>query len=410
MKSASFKLIIGLLIALPLMAAKLTSKPEPKIIADGNNSFAFDLFHELRSKKDGNIFYSPFSISTALAMTYAGADGQTEAEMKSVLHFGDNDGNFHMGYGDYLTLLKSNADSVIDLRIANRLWGDEMFEASSMYLTLTRSAYGSALEQLDFRKNAEKSRTHINDWVADQTEQHIKDLIPSGAVDKDTRMVLTNAIYFKGDWMHEFNKDKTKEGDFHLVNKQKSKAKFMTQERRFAYNDSHELFKTIRLPYKGGKQSMVIALPKEKGDIHKTEEAFTKKDIEKAYNSLGQNVLLKLPKFKMTLPLTLSNELKALGMRTPFTGGADFSKMSEKEGLMISEVIHKAFIEVDEKGTEAAAATAVVMMTTSSAMPMEPPMPKLFVADHPFLFYIVDDETKSILFMGRVMEPSFDDK
>lgn len=393
---------IAIIALIPLALASARQRENSiSTVAEGNNAFAKDLYDQLRTRETGNVFISPFSISTALAMTYAGAKGSTSDEMERVMRYGANTYAFHSAYGDYLQAIEGNASDYVQLRVANRIWADVNYEASIDYALLAEAAYRAPLARLDYQADPNLARTTINNWVADRTEQRIKDLIPDGTIDEETRMVLTNAIYFKADWENAFDTARTRERDFHRVGGAKEKAKFMHSLSYMNYREN-QLMKMVRLPYKGKKHSMILVLPHKRGNIAEVEDALNYNDFNALYTGMSE-VNFAMPKFKMTLPLMLSEDLKAMGMKTPFTGAADFSGMSEKEGLAISEVIHKAFIEVDETGTEAAAATAVVMMTTSSAN-FEPRIIKEFQADHPFLFFIVDDATRAILFMGRMME------
>lgn len=371
-------------------------------IAQNNNLFAFELYNKVAERTNDNIFFSPFSISTALAMTYAGADGQTAQEMAKALHFGPNQSDFHMAYGAYLNRLHQNAENNISLKVANRLWGEKTYPLESEFVKLNKRAYNAPLQPLDYINNPENSRITINDWVADRTEQRIKDLLPYGVITTDTRLVLTNAIYFKGDWMYKFNKKKTKEQKFYTTDTSSKKVPFMHFKGAFDFYHAPN-YKMIKLPYKGEKHSMVVVLPNENIALSEIEKEINSNSFLPLQYGYKPNVELALPKFKITLPLNLNSYLQQMGMKIAFTEGADFSKMSKNNNLMISEVIHKAFIQVDEEGTEAAAATAVVMVLTSTIA--EEPKPETFIADHPFLFYIVDDETHAILFMGRIMDP-----
>lgn len=370
--------------------------------ASANNVFAFALYNQIITKEKGNVFISPFSISTALAMTYAGANNTTADEMQKTMHFGSNTEEFHAGYGAYLRQLDKNADGNIQLRIANRLWGEKSYTLKSSFLKLNKQAYDSPLIQVDFVNKPNDSRIEINDWVADKTEQRIKNLIPENAISTDTRLVLTNAIYFKGDWLYKFDKNKTNDQKFHLADGTTQKTPFMNYEGAFTMYSNGE-YKMIQLPYRGEKHSMVVVLPNDPKRLAEIEKSFSAKDFAPLDYQYKPEVILSLPKFKITIPLGLNAPLQELGIRQAFTSQADFSNMTEANNLMISDVFHKAFIEMDEEGTEAAAATAVVVMLTSSNA--EPPKPEEFIADHPFLFYIIDNETKAILFMGRIMEP-----
>ena len=393
------RILLGLIVV--LIAAAPASNPQK--IAYSNNVFAFDLYREITKTQKGNVFFSPFSISTALAMTYAGADGSNATEMAAAMHFEPNTPDFHLDYGKYVSALELNAKGNIQLQIANRLWGEKSYQLQNDFITLNEKAYHSPLQKVDFVGSPDGSRVTINDWVADQTEQRIKDLIPPSGITTDTRLVLTNAIYFKGDWLYQFDKKDTRDKKFVLADGSTIKTPFMNSEGALNYAET-DLAKMIRLPYKGGKQSMVIVLPNKTDDLAKVEESMNASSFQNIMYAYQPEVILALPKFKMTLPLNLNNNLMNLGMKEAFAQGADFSKMTPSNDLWISSVVHKAFIEIDEEGTEAAAATAVIM-TIESVGPHDPPKPKEFIADHPFLFYIIDDETQAILFMGRIMEP-----
>lgn len=394
---------LALIALIPLALASARQRENnAATVAEQNNAFAIDLFDQLRSREAGNLFFSPFSISTALAMTYAGARKGTSDEMERVMRFGQNTPAFHYAYGEYLGSIEGQTSDEVQLRVANRIWVDRTYEALLEYELLAEAAYGAPMERLNFRSESNKSRLKINDWVADRTEQRILDLLPEGVIDEKTRMVLTNAIYFKADWQTAFDTARTRERDFFMAGGGKQKAEFMHRRADMNYREN-QLMKMVRLPYKGNKHSMILVLPQKRGNITAVEENLNLNDFNGLYTGRTE-VNFAMPKFKMTIPLMLSEDLKTMGMKTPFTGAADFSGMSEKEGLAISEVIHKAFIEVDETGTEAAAATAVVMMTTSSAS-FQPNIVKEFHANHPFLYFIMDDQTRAILFMGRMMSP-----
>jgi len=388
--------------AVILFAAAPSSNPQQ--IAENNNAFAFELYQEIIQKEKGNVFFSPFSISTALAMTYAGANGETANEMAKTMHFGANTEDFHLSYGKYLSTLEKNAKGNIQLNIANRLWGEKNYTLLPDFVALNKQAYNSPLQQVDFAGNPDGSSQEINTWVAAKTEERIKDLIPPGAITTDTRLVLTNAIYFKGDWLYQFKKKDTHDRKFELADGSSKKTPFMNFEGALDYSENGT-YKMLRLPYKGEKQSMVIVLPKSPEDLQKIEQTMNSNSFSQLFYDSQPTVILALPKFKMTLPLALNSFLQNLGIKSAFSTSADFSKMTPSNDLVISDVIHKAFIEINEEGTEAAAATAVVM-TIESIGPHDPPRPKEFIADHPFLFYIIDNETKAILFMGRLMEPS----
>lgn len=393
-------ILIG--IALITLAA-IPANQKVKEIATNNNRFAFDLYQELIKNENGNIFFSPFSISTALAMTYAGADQNTANEMANTMHFDENIPSFHLNYGKYLNQLETNAKGNIQLRIANRLWGEKTYELKSSFIDLNKKAYDSPLQKVDFVHNYESSRVQINNWVEEKTEDRIKDLLPPGSITTDTRLVLTNAIYFKGDWLYQFKKGNTKPRKFYTSAKKSNETQFMNFKGGLNYFEN-DGYKMLRLPYKGNKQSMVLVLPNKVEDLNRIEKVQNPKMFNQVFWANKPEVIVSIPKFKLTQPLGLKNYLKQMGIQEAFTDGANFSKMTPSNDLYISDVVHKAFIEIDEKGTEAAAATAVVMQI-ESAMPSRPEKPKEFIADHPFLFYIIDNETKAILFMGRMMNP-----
>lgn len=401
------KIGLGVLLSFILLAADAPSTSTPQTIAARNNAFAFDLYHQVSQKQYGNIFFSPSSISTALAMTYAGAAGQTATEMQKALHFGPNQPQFHLAYGDYLELLDKHAKGNIALNMANRLWAEKHYNLSLEYKKLNKRAYNSPVEKVDFMHQPEESRNTINAWVEEKTEERIKDLLPSGSVSVDTRLVITNAIYFKGDWLYQFKKKHTKNKSFYLADGEKIKVPFMRMIGAYSFWAT-ETYQLIKLPYKGSKQSMVVVLPKEGVSITEVEKQVNSSSFSHLSESYMPQVELALPKFKMTQPLGLGATLQQMGMPTAFSNRADFSQMTgTSNNLAISEVFHKAFIQVDEEGTEAAAATAVVMVLTSTNAPK--PKPIQFTANRPFLFYIIDDETQSILFMGRMMKPEWTD-
>lgn len=385
-----------------LLAATPSSQQENvQEIAQQNNLFAFDLYQKIASEKDGNIFFSPFSISTALAMTYAGADGATATEMAQTMRF-KNGANFHADFGKYLNQLNKNANGNIELRIANKIWGEKQFAFKNSFLNLLKSDYNSPLKPMDFKNKPEESRLTINHWVEEKTENRIKDLLPQGSVHTDTRLVITNAIYFKGDWMYQFDKKQTKDKKFYLDNGDVKKVPFMHLKGAFSYGQTTN-YQMIKLPYKGAKQSMVVVLPAEGVSIEKVGSQINHQSFSALTQGYMPEVDLALPKFKLTQPMSLGSVLQKMGMIQAFTNRANFSNMATSNNLAISEVFHKAFVQVDEEGTEAAAATAVVVVLTSTNAPE--PKPIQFRANRPFLFYIIDDETQAILFMGRITEP-----
>ena len=402
--------VLGLLLFCRPLPAAETPKDDSKV-AEAVNAFATDLYARL-SSEEGNLFFSPASISTALAMTYAGARGTTASEMAKVLHFDLAGDSLHQEYGALLAKLNTPAPSY-ELRVANALWGQKIRTAkgpdvangSSYYkqdfLDLVQKHYGGGFRELDFAQS-EAARGVINEWVEEQTNRKIANLIPSGVLSAYTRLVLTNAIYFKGTWTRQFSKDATIDRPFHLAEGGGVAVPMMSQTEDFLYAEEPGL-QVLEMPYKGGDLSMVVFLPEAGKSLSEFERRLDAARLKALVDGLVRaEVTVLLPRFKTTRQLELSEILKAMGMPTAFSpDAADFSAITEAERLYISRVIHKAFVDVNEEGTEAAAATAVAMAPASAAM--EPP--KVFKADRPFLFIIRDTESGAILFMGRVSDP-----
>lgn len=382
---------------------KLTK--DAKQVAESSNQFAFDLYQQAR-QQDGNLFFSPASVSTALSMTYAGAGGHTEREMASVLHF-NRDQDTHEGFSTLLDLLNSTGDrNGYSLSTANRLWGAKGYEFEDAFVRLTEDKYRAELETLNFGQ-PEQARKTINGWVEKQTREKIVDLIPSGILQPDTRLVLTNAIYFEGGWSSEFSEKATKKAPFHLTATDTINVLTMEQREDFPYTEDADV-QVLSMPYRGHELSMVVVLPKKIEGLAGLEGKLTNDRFAGWMKKLrgDRPVITYLPKFKMRSQFMLSGALKSMGMTSAFSDNADFSAMSKSEDLMISEVIHQAFIDVDEKGTEAAAATAVLAMPTAALFERkEPPKPIIFRADHPFLFVIRDNRTGAVLFVGRMQRP-----
>jgi serpin B len=388
----------------PAMAQTSTPPtPDQTAVVEGNNTFAVGLYSQLR-KQDGNLFFSPESISTAFAMAYAGARGATASEMANTLHFTVPPERLHPAMGQLLENLNA-AHQGYQLHVADALWAEKDYTFLEDFLKLTASDYGAGFNRVDFKGAPESVRSTINQWVEQKTENKIKDLLPSGAVSSATRLVLTNAIYFKGDWQTQFDKASTKEEDFHLSQAQTTKAPLMHLQGRFNYFGGGT-FQVLDIPYKSRELSMIVFLPDDANGLSLLEQSFTAANVQKWLSQLQPlaKVILTLPKFKMTQQFELGGALSAMGMSQAFDrNAADFSGMTGKRDLWISAAIHKAFIDVNEEGTEAAAATGIVMR--SMAMVREQP-PIIFRADHPFLFLIRDNRSGGILFMGRVTDPT----
>jgi serpin B len=374
-------------------------------LVDGNTAFSFDLFQELKSE-DGNMFYSPYSISLALAMTYAGARGETEQQMADTLHYDLSQDNLHPAF-NYLDMelakrgegARGKDDEGFRLNIVNAIWGQKDFTFLPEFLDTLAENYGAGLRLLDFINETEKSRITINDLVSDETEGRIQDLIPQGQLDAATRLVLTNAIYFNAAWQYRFEKSMTSDSVFHLLNGQDINVPMMRQTESFGYTTG-DGYQAVELQYDGGELSMVILLP-DPGEYDSFEDQLNVENTNEIINRLQYTqVALAMPKFEFESEFKMKDTLSRMGMPVAFSPSADFSGMTGGKDLYIDQVIHKAFVSVDEAGTEAAAATAVDMKLTS--MPAEPVNVTI---DHPFIFLIRDIETGTILFVGRVMNP-----
>jgi serpin B len=400
----AFSLVVAGLLAIVLAPACASAgTPDEASIAQANNQFGFDLYGRLDKEKSGeNLIFSPTSISLALAMTAAGAKGQTETEMTSALHLTDLSES-HAAYHALLERWNTRGEKRgYELRVANRLWGEKRIDFVQSFLDLTRREYGAEMGRLDFEKNAEAARQEINAWVEKQTADKIKELIPAGVIDCSTSLVLTNAIYFKGDWMLPFKKDATRDADFSISTARKIKVPMMTEKEHLPYLEDESL-QAVELPYKGAGLTMLILLPKKIDGLPELEKSLTAAKVEEVRKKLkAQPTIIYLPRFKFESSFSLNKSLQALGMTLAFTGDADFSGIDGARDLFISAVIHKAFIDVNETGTEAAAATGVVM--ARSAAPSQTP-PAVFRADHPFVFMICDRQNGNILFLGRVTNP-----
>jgi len=368
-----------------------------------NNAFATDLYAEL-AKKDGNVFFSPTSLQTALAMTWAGARGATAEEMAKSLHLG-NDPKSNEELGHFLQTL--NADGKkggYELAVANALWGARGYPFLPDYLSLVKSEYGGNLNDLDFATNPEAARKIINDWVASQTQDKIQDLMPFGSIQPSTRLVLTNAIYFKGKWDLPFEKSQTHDADFAVAGGEKVKAPLMYQQKHFRLAED-ESVQMLELPYGHDDLAMWVMLPKAVDGLSTIEKGLTSDRLSALAGQLrDQQVKVWLPRFKIESGFSMADVLQALGIHRAFNPGeADFSGMASAEHFYISAIIHKAFVNVDEEGTEAAAATGVVMMGATAVFKPKPIA--VFRADHPFVFAIVHQKSGAMLFMGRLAKP-----
>jgi len=389
--------------AWPRSALALKASPDKEAVVSGNNAFALDLYAELRGA-DGNLFFSPFSISTALAMTHAGARGRTETQMAEALHFDLDQQRLHPAFkGLVEDLTAAQEKRGYQLSVANALWGQKGYRFLPEFLRLVRANYSGGFNQVDFKGATEAARRTINRWVEEKTRDKIKDLIKPGILTPMTRLVLANAIYFKGDWASPFKKTRTRDAPFTLMSGDKIKAPMMHQTEEFGYMEG-DGYQALELPYAGNDLSMIVFLPRKANGLPEFEKSATMKGLAKNRPRLRRRkVVVALPKFKMTSEFRLDDTLKSMGMGDAFSIRlADFSGMTGNKELYVGAVLHKAFVDVNEEGTEAAAATGVVMALKSMARPR--PIP-VFRADHPFVFLIRDNRSNSILFLGRVMNP-----
>lgn len=366
----------------------------------GNNRFALELFQYIRSDEK-NVFYSPYSISAALAMTYGGARGESEKQMSQVLHFSPDQQKFHPKFRDLLSYVAGlqQGDS-LEMRTANALFVQKEFPVLTSYLDLINNYYGAGLQQVDFKNDLEKARLQINAWVAQQTQNRIKDLIVQGMINELARLVIVNTIYFNGSWEHRFDEKETMTRPFYRMPGKSSDASFMHRQGEYRYYQD-DLLQAIEIPYLDSTLSMLVLLPQDHASMGTLEQSL---NAGKYLSWIRQMSLTKvnlyLPRFRMTAEFELSEVLKKMGMPHPFSLQADLSGIDGKKDLLIDKVIHKAFVEVSEKGTEASAATAVVIRLKSA-----PVVPE-FNANHPFLFFIKDNQYHSILFAGKMNEVS----
>jgi serpin B len=385
-------------------AAEKEPQPDMTELVEANNEFSVNIYHELVEKQEGNLFVSPFSINTALAMTYAGARGETARQMREVLRYSLPDERIHPAFGQLLNdMNRRQKEAAYQLSVANALWGQKGYDFLDDYLRRTRRNYDAGLRQVDFKTSPERVRERINAWVADKTQGKIRNLMPEGSIKKLTRLVLTNAVYFKARWAKTFSESATRDEPFHLLDDETVDAPMMRQTSRFGYAET-EGFKMLMLPYKKHDLSMVVLLPRTNDGLPQLE---AKLSAERLHAILKRGSLTRvqvvLPKFKLATKVMLGNVLQEMGMTDAFDPrDADFSGMNGRRDLFIQTAVHKAYVDVYEAGTEAAAATGISVGVTA----VMPEKPKVFRADHPFLFLIRDNRTGAILFIGRVLNPA----
>jgi serpin B len=377
-------------------------------VTNGNNLFGWSLLQKLQDQ-GSNLFFSPYSVTSALAMTWAGAKGQTAAEMKQTLRFPFDSVRLHAAINSIDLALAERGQNAgghegagFALRVSNSLWGEQTFTFLPSYLDLLAQYYDAGMHPVDFVNNPEPARLSINAWVYQQTNGKIKNLIPQGQVNNQTKLVLTNTVYFDAAWADSFAAGSTDTGAFTLASGGTMPSPFMHKKAQFNYNEDAD-FKAIELPYSGKQVSMVIVLPKTSAGSNATAIPYSRiTGLLAGFSS--RQVALSLPKFSFTYgTASFNQQLADLGMPTAFTNAADFSGITGTRNLCVGNVLHQAYVAVDENGTTAAAATAVIVIFT--ATPVDPQL-IVFSADHPFLFFIRDIPTEQIVFMGYVAQPT----
>jgi serine protease inhibitor len=385
------------------------AQPLPaRSLVESNTVFACDLYAQLKSSP-GNLFFSPYSISSCLAMTYAGARSNTEKQMAQVLHFGTRPGQdasqVCSAFGALQRQLRSTQQQAgIELNIANALWAQTGHPFLPAFLNTGKSDFQASLGQADFRTGAEAARNQINQWVAGQTRNKITGLLPPGSLNEATRLVLANAIYFKGLWDTPFPKARTSNQAFYVSATHLLKVPLMQHLDQVRYMENAQ-FQAVELPYRGGELSMVVLLPRQKEGCGNLENQLSAALLSKTRRQMQrQEVSLFLPRFKLEASFALKDTLSQMGMAEAFSPQADFSGMDGARDLFLTDVFHKAWVEVNEEGTEAAAATAIPAASRAAARPQQ--QPPVFRADHPFLFLIRDTRLGSVLFLGRLAAPA----
>ncbi len=377
-----------------------------KELTHGNNDFACELYQNLKGQS-GNLFFSPLSISSALAMTYAGARNKTEEEMAKTFHFTLGQKALHPTFGALINSLnKEGQGGNYELNIANALWMQDGYSFRNKFLNLNKKNYSTKLNIVNFRTKPEIAVKTINNWVSDKTKNKIPSIISLEDIDDLTRLVITNAIYFKGKWAKQFKKSSTLQNHSFYSRTKEVKVPMMYQEGKFNYTETDDC-QIVELLYKGNDIRMLILLPKEKFGLSKIEQQLSIENLSSWLSKIHpEEIQLYLPKFKTTFEVSLPTTLIKMGMTEAFDGRADFSGITKYPELYISDVIHKAFVEIDEEGTEATAATAVILGEKS--IPLHIKNPIIFCADHPFIF-LIQSSNGEILFMGKITDPTIEE-
>lgn len=398
-------MVLGCCCALAPLSASAQPNAVTDAVVESSTAFGIDLYRVLADSTNGNVFYSPYSVTTAFAMTFIGAGGSTKEQLRNVLHLPVYDNKIHAGFSRLIKAVTSrtSGDSVA-VHVANAAWLEKTLPIEPRFRAHGERFYGNAFRLVDFMGNAETARTDINAWVEELTQERIKDLLPPGSVTFVTRLVLANAIYFKADWAFQFDPDDTQDGAFAAGTGGEVTARYMHRAGDYAYYEDDEI-QALRLPYAGNDVSMLILLPRARDGIRATETSLTPERLSAVVSGLDAEsyvVEVFLPRLELTQEFALKDAMRVLGLTLPFGDNADFSGITTAVPLAIDGVFHKAFVAVDEKGTEAAAATAITIQPTA----VEPRRDVVFRADHPYIFLIRDEPTGAILFMGRVSDPS----
>jgi len=394
----------GLMLSFIFGSSPAARASQTQSTVDDNAAFALDLYGQLKTSP-GNLFFSPYSTSTCLAMTYAGARGETEKQMSRVLHLDKDQRKVHASFSELQRQLSEASNQKgIELSVANCLWAQKGHPFLPAFLEVAKAEYQANVNQADFITEAEVARGEVNRWVAQKTEDKIQNILPPGSLTGLTRLVLANAIYFKGVWAKPYDKAETSSQPFHLSTTRRTDVPLMHHFDNVRYMEDTD-FQAVELPYQGGELSMVILLPRRADACGHLENRLTPALLTRSLNQMKQQrVEIFLPTFKVESGFDLNDSLARMGMPHAFGPKSDFSGMDGTKFLYISGVFHKAWGEVNEEGTEAAAATAVSIAARAVTKP--PPPPPVFRADHPFVFFIRDTRSGSILFLGRLADPS----
>jgi serpin B len=393
---------VGLLVALGIVtggqekAKTDAAKADVKKLVEGNNEFALDLYRQL-SKQPGNLIFSPYSVSSALALAHAGAKTETAVQMAKTLHFNLDEKRLHPAFAQLIEQMHRN-NKYHKLVVANALWGQKGLQFRADFLDLMQEFYDAGFKEVDFAANPEAARETINRWIEEQTDNKIRNLLP--ALTKDNRLILTNAVYFKGSWVRPFHANATSDDDFWLSAKQKISVPMMRHDLPTSYFEN-ETLKALKLSF--GMSEAVFVVPKKIDGLPQLEKQMSGKTVQQ-WGFTPCEVKVKLPRFQVTSSFGLTGPLVALGMPLPFSAQADFSGISDQEKLTLNSVLHKAYIKVNEEGSEAAAATGVVVVKNFSNGGSPLPIREFYV-DRSFIFMIRENSTGTILFIGRVVDP-----